>query len=111
MKTLSKNQLPCNYTVSDIFRIFLMKLDENESDAISYLNECMNVILKFQGKFEIKDNKSIWFKFFSDDTGATDTNDIINSLKLPKSHQNHKYMLDCINTAINNPKELQVYYS
>ncbi len=57
---------------------------------------------------------TLWFKFFDNDTGATDIGEIKNDLSLPAKHSNRLYMLDkfMICTKDINPKnELQVYYS
>ena len=60
-------------------------------------------------------NKSIWFKFGSDDTLATTTGEIIHDLNLPQSHSNNKFMLEKINMVIegqkNRKESLLVYFS
>jgi len=60
------------------------------------------------------ENASLWFKFSSDDTAATDIRNIETDLSLPSSYGNHKLMMENFNRIIedNSPeKELRVFYS
>ena len=54
--------------------------------------------------------KAIWFRFFKNDTGATTVNDIKRMLKLPATHENYKYIIECMEIAVKD-KSLQLYYS
>ena len=45
--------------------------------------------------------KSLWFKFFKGDTGATTIQNITND----------KYFVECMQLSINEPKDLQIYFS
>lgn len=56
----------------------------------------------------------LWFKFFHDDTGATDIKEIEHDLSLPENHGNRKYMLDNMDICtkdLNWKNELQVFLS
>lgn len=52
--------------------------------------------------------KSLWFKFFQGDTGATDIQNIYNGTDNPT---NDTYYKECMQLSIDNPKELKIYYS
>lgn len=52
--------------------------------------------------------KSLWFKFFKGDTGATTIHNIDRNIYCPT---NDKYIRECMQLSIDNPKELKIYFS
>lgn len=58
------------------------------------------------------DERSIWFRFFKDDTGAHTIGEIETDLSLPASHANHKYMMDSLIIACEKGNTgFKIYYS
>lgn len=57
----------------------------------------------------VNTTKDVWFKFFKGDTGATTINELYIDLSL--NGGNGELMRRCMQMAIDNPKEFQVYYS
>ena len=54
-------------------------------------------------------DKRVWFKFFNNDTGATGIYELY--LDLYRGGNNKKYREECMQLSVDNPKELQIYYS
>jgi hypothetical protein len=75
-------------------------------ELIRYL-ELINSTI--QSKYKYSKDKSIWFRFFNNDTTVTTPNDIINQLQSTQSNREH--CLECIDIAIANPKEFKIYFS
>lgn len=89
-------------TVIDLFQSFLAEKIEKR-ELIFALTEIDK---------EIRENpktlKGLWFKFFKDDTGATTITDLYYSVD---SRVNGNHIKERMQIAIDNPKELQIYYS
>lgn len=86
--------------------IYNYTIDGDLSKLISTLQEVQE-----HAKQTIKGrNKSLWFKFFSGDTLATDIGDISRILSV-ESQQNKEFLLECFRLAISLDGELEVYYS
>lgn len=89
-------------TVIDLFSSFVSgKIEKRE--LIFALTEIDHEIRK-----NPKTLKGLWFKFFKDDTGATTITDLYYSVD---SRVNGTHTLNCMQQAIDNPKEFQIYYS
>ncbi len=52
--------------------------------------------------------KGLWFRFFKNDSLATTIQDLYYSIG---SNVNDGYIRECMQIAIDNPKEFQIYYS
>lgn len=55
-----------------------------------------------------KGKKQLWFRFFNDDTLATDIDDI--NRNLSTTGKNHNHLIECIDIAVAN-QSLQIYFS
>lgn len=86
----------------DLFKLFLA--EKISKEGLYNGLTCIENDLK-QNRATLK---SLWFKFFKDDTGATDISNIYNCMEYSA---NDKYYKECMQIAIDNPKELQIYYS
>lgn len=99
------NQVPgLEDEVKEIFTKFMNK-DFELDVLIKKLTKLDNQLKRqFGGK-----EKSIWFRFFVGDTGATTISNIENTLNRRHGFANYGYMLDCIEVGINS--KMEVYYS
>lgn len=89
-------------TVISLFQSFLAgKIGKRE--MIYDLTEIENSLKQNRNTL-----KTVWFKFFQGDTGATDIQNIYNGIDNPT---NDKYYKECMQISIDNPKELKIYYS
>jgi hypothetical protein len=88
--------------VIDLFKSFLAEKIEKR-ELIFALTEIDKEIRKNH-----KTLKGLWFKFFKDDTRATNIQNIYYGIDNPT---NDKHYRECMQIAIDNPKELQIYYS
>lgn len=91
-------------TVLTLFADFLAE-KETKSKLIYELIKIQRFDL--QGQVN-KTEKSMWFKFFKGDTGATTINDLSNYIDC---RTNREYIIDHMQIAIDNPKGFQIYYS
>jgi hypothetical protein len=89
-------------TVVDLFQSFLAEKIEKR-ELIFALTEIDKEIRK-----NPKTLKGLWFKFFKDDAGATTIADLYYDID---SKVNQSYIFECMQISIDNPKELQIYYS
>lgn len=89
-------------TVLDLFQSFLA----GKSNKKELIEELENLELDL--KNNRKTLKSLWFRFFTGDTGATTVQDIYYGIGNPT---NNKYYRECMQLSIDNPKELKIYYS
>jgi hypothetical protein len=103
MNTNLKNKTMRNYkkyrsTVLSLFQSFLAE----EINKITLVYELIKIETELkQGRDTLK---SVWFKFFKSDVGATDIRDL--------SNDNYDtYHKECMQLSIDNPKELKIYYS
>ena len=94
-----------NITTSEIFRLFLLKnndFDTTDEDNVRWFKEAIDA--------NMVDHSLVWFRMFKGDTGATTVRNIIEDIvNQPSSHNNHKYMVECLEMAIENPSELEIY--
>lgn len=89
-------------TVVDLFSSFLAEKIEKR-ELIFALTEIDKEIRK-----NPKTLKGLWFKFFKGDTGATTITDLS---KYIDCSTNREHITDCMQIAVDNQKELQIYYS
>lgn len=89
-------------TVINLFQSFLAgKIDKKEMLYGLYDIE----VELIKGK---KTDKGMWFKFSKDDTGSSTINDMYEDID---SRINNLYIRERMQIAIDNPKELQIYFS
>lgn len=89
-------------TVIDLFQSFLAgKIGKKEMIYGLYDIE----VELINGKATLK---SVWFKFFDGDTGATMIGNLSYGIDNPT---NDKYYRECMQLSIDNPKELKIYFS
>ena len=69
-----------------------------EKDLIQSLNEYQ--------LFSLGDGEFYWFKFFKNDAGATTITDITLDLK---SGVNRQHIIDCMQLAVDNPSDFQIF--
>jgi len=97
---------PTKEQENQIFEVFVNFYNKklNEDQFIKKLRAIEN-------KFNTK-TKSVWFRFFSNDTAATTVSDIERDLNTIKNcfQDNRQYILDKIEIAVTE-NSLQVYYS
>ena len=91
-------------TVLNLFQSFLAE-KINKTNLMYELKKIERFDL--QGKV-LNTKKSLWFKFFDGDTGATDIQNIDYGIG---NATNDKYYRECMQISIDNPKELKIYYS
>lgn len=88
--------------IISLFQSFL----QDEIKGSDLINELSTIEL------EIKDGKKtlkgLWFRFFKGDTMATSIHNIDNYIYCPT---NSKYIRECMQLSIDNPKEIKIYYS
>lgn len=89
--------------VLDLFQSFLA-----EKITIEELLTTLTAIERNLKNGVISTQKELWFKFFKGDTGATTVREIRSDLY---SSVNSNYIKERMQLAIENPKELQIYYS
>jgi len=102
-----KNLIQYRFSCENAFFNYLK--DKNISNLISKLKSVEHDAKKnIGGK-----NASLWFKFFKGDTAATTISDIVNSLQLHPTNNNHKYMIENfkLTTGLDVNHELRVFYS
>lgn len=88
-------------TVIDLFQSFLAgKIEEKR--LLRELEDIWDNLRKPRDE-----DKDLWFKFTKDDTLATDIYDIKDDLY----NREGKWIKECMQIAIDNPKGLQIYYS
>ena len=107
MKNLIQYRYSCevamfNYLKDNDLEKLIADLSRIESIAIDKSIE--------EDGYNETEDKTLWFKFFSGDTGATDISDIKRDLEGPT---NREYMLDNfkLTTELDPDNELQVYFS
>lgn len=99
------NQVPAlEQEVQELFRKFMYK----KIDLNTLLSKLKALDNKLHKQFGGKD-KSIWFRLFKGDTGATTIGDIEATLNRKRGFGNEGHMLDAIEIGINH--EMGVYYS
>lgn len=88
--------------VVSLFKSFLSG-EINKKDLLENLIDIQDNLR--QGR---KTLKELWFKFFDGDTVATTIHDINSNIYCPK---NNKYIRECMQLSVENPKELKIYFS
>ena len=86
----------------DLFKLFLAEKIDKKSLILGLIS-VESIISK--GK---ETDKNLWFKFFSVDPSATTIKDLKNDLT---NYINNEYLKECMQIAIDNPKEFQTHFS
>ena len=95
------------------FRMFVIENFEkflNNQINLETLHDNLHTIQDELGYNKQRGMKAIWFKFTKDDTLAPTINHIISVLKFG-TENNKMFIKEQMTLAINNPKELCIYYS
>lgn len=88
--------------VISLFQSFLL----GEIKSSDLINELSAIELEIKnGRNTLK---SLWFRFFKDDPSATTIHNIVRDIYCPT---NDKYIKECMQIAIDEPKELKIYFS
>jgi hypothetical protein len=78
------------------------KIDKEE------LHDKLHLIQDDLGYNKHRSLKCVWFRFFKEDVLSSTINNIYFDLK---GATNNKYIRECMQIAIDNPKGLQIHYS
>ena len=103
---MEKNYIEYRYKVEELFFKYL-----KEGDLDLLIKKLYEIETLIENTFDDFGNKSLWFKFFDNDTAATTIGNIKGDLSLPSNHPNHKLMIENLSFAIELKKELEIYFS
>ena len=103
---MEKNYIEYRYKVEELFFKYL-----KEGDLDLLIKKLYEIETLIENTFDDFGNKSLWFKFFDNDTLATTIGNIKGDLSLPSNHPNHRLMIENLSFAIELKKELEIYFS